>query len=373
MGKVNPMKFTLSREQFLTPIQSVSGAIERRHNLPILSNILIEVKHQHLFLTGTDIEVELIGQVQLDAPCIEGRITVPAKKLFDIVRSLPEHAHITFEQQENKVRLKSGRSRFSLTTLSADGYPNLEAWQADVEMTLPTSTCKALIDATQFAMANQDSRHYLNGLLLETEGQEIRAIATDGHRLAFTCESIEQNLSKKQLIIPRKSITELVRLIDQQDESIQISFCDTYFRATTHNTTLTCKLIEGRFPDYNRVLPKGGDKIVTVEREAMRQALMRTSILSNEKFRGVRLNLEGSTLNISANNPEQEEAEEIVDINYPQAEALEIGFNVGYLLDAINTLPSKEVKLTFIDNQSSVLVEDTHCNKAMYVVMPMRL
>lgn len=367
------MKFTLSREQFLTPIQNVNGAIERRHNLPILSNILIEVRQQTLFMTGTDIEVELIGHSALQAPSVEGSITVPAKKLFDIIRALPEGAQVTFEVQQHKAIVKSGRSRFTLATLASEGYPNLESWQTDVEIPIKNQTLKSLIDATQLAMAHQDSRHYLNGLLIETEGHQIRAIATDGHRLAYAHEEIPQDLPKKQLIIPRKSIMELLKLIDQQDEVLNLSFCDTYFRAASQSTTLTCKLIEGRFPDYNRVLPKGGDKIATVKRQELRQALQRASILSNEKFRGVRLGMQDQTLTISANNPEQEEAEETLDMHYNQAQQLEIGFNVSYLLDVMNTLPSDEVKMTFIDTHSSVLIEDGKATHAMYVIMPMRL
>ncbi len=366
------MKFSIDRDALLKPLQLVNGAVERRHNLPILANLLVEVSGHSLKMTGTDLEVELVGQVQLEGDVQEGRTTVPAKKFLDIVKSLPDQVELKIEQQENRLLLRSGRSRFTLATLPAEEYPNVEAFQSDIEFTLKQGTLKSLIDATQFSMANQDVRYYLNGLLLETEGNVLRAIATDGHRLALSHRPIEDTLPEKQVIVPRKGVVELQRLFEGEDLDVTVAIGDNAIRATTASAVLTSKLVDGRFPDYRRVLPKGGDKIVIASRNHLKQALVRASILSNEKFRGVRVQLENNLIKITANNPEQEEAEEILDVEYDNT-PLEIGFNVSYLLDVLNNLPSDDVRITLIDGNSSALIENHIEEDSMYVVMPMRL
>lgn len=366
------MKFSIDRDALLKPLQLVSGAVERRHNLPILSNLLVEVSANTLKLTGTDLEVELVGQAQVQGDIQEGRTTVPAKKLLDIVKSLPEQTELHVEQQENKWLLRCGRSRFSLATLPAEEYPNVDAFQSDIEFTVKQGTIKSLIDATQFSMANQDVRYYLNGLLIETEGSVLRTVATDGHRLALSHRALEASLPEKQVIVPRKGVTELSRLLDSEDQDIHIAIGDNAIRATTATAVFTSKLVDGRFPDYRRVLPKGGDKIVIASRQSFKQALTRASILSNEKFRGVRIQLEPDLLKITANNPEQEEAEEIIDVDY-QSQPLEISFNVSYLLDVLNSLRSEDVRITLSDSNSSALIENHVEEDSMYVVMPMRL
>ncbi|WP_076416431.1 DNA polymerase III subunit beta [Shewanella sp. UCD-KL12] len=366
------MKFSIDRDALLKPLQLVNGAVERRHNLPILANLLVEVSGHSLKMTGTDLEVELVGQVQLEGDIQEGRTTVPAKKFLDIVKSLPDQVELKIEQQENRLLLRSGRSRFTLATLPAEEYPNVEAFQSDIEFTLKQGTLKSLIDATQFSMANQDVRYYLNGLLLETEGNVLRAIATDGHRLALSHRPIEDTLPEKQVIVPRKGVVELQRLFEGEELEVTIAIGDNAIRATTASAVLTSKLVDGRFPDYRRVLPKGGDKVVIASRNQLKQALLRASILSNEKFRGVRVQLENNLIKITANNPEQEEAEEILDIEYENT-PLEIGFNVSYLLDVLNNLPSDDVRITLIDGNSSALIENHIEEDSMYVVMPMRL
>ncbi|SQH74562.1 DNA polymerase III, beta subunit [Shewanella benthica] len=366
------MKFSIDRDALLKPLQLVNGAVERRHNLPILANLLVEVSGHTLKMTGTDLEVELVGQVQLEGDVEEGRTTIPAKKFLDIVKSLPDQVEIKIEQQDNRLLLRSGRSRFTLATLPAEEYPNVEAFESDIEFTIKQGILKSLIDATQFSMANQDVRYYLNGLLLETDGNVLRAIATDGHRLALSHRKIEANLPKKQVIVPRKGVVELQRLYEGEDLDVTIAIGDNAIRATTSSAVLTSKLVDGRFPDYRRVLPKGGDKIVIASRNQLKQALLRASILSNEKFRGVRVQLENNLLKITANNPEQEEAEEIIDVEYDNT-PLEIGFNVSYLLDVLNNLPSDEVRITLIDGNSSALIENHIEENSMYVVMPMRL
>lgn len=366
------MKFSIDRDALLKPLQLVSGAVERRHNLPILANLLVEVSGHSLKLTGTDLEVELVGEVQLDGEILEGRTTVPAKKFLDIVKSLPDQVELKIEQQENRLLLRSGRSRFTLATLPAEEYPNVEAFEAELEFTLKQGTMKSLIDATQFSMANQDVRYYLNGLLLETEGNVLRAIATDGHRLALSHRQIEAQLPEKQVIVPRKGVLELMRSFEADDLDVTIAIGDNAIRATTATVVFTSKLVDGRFPDYRRVLPKGGDKIVIASRQQLKQALLRASILSNEKFRGVRVQLENNLIKITANNPEQEEAEEILDVEYDNA-PLEIGFNVSYLLDVLNNLPADDVRITLIDGNSSALIDNHVEQDSMYVVMPMRL
>lgn len=367
------MKFAINREQLLRPLQQVAGAVERRSNLPILGNMLIEVSDGVLSLTGTDLEVELIGQLTLLDASQNGRITVPAKKLVDIVRGLPDNADIQVDVDAERLTVRSGRSRFSLSTLAADDYPNIDAWQSDIEFVTAQSALRKLIDATHFSMANQDVRYYLNGMLFETEGDRLRSVATDGHRLALATQQIDgASLPEHQVIVPRKGVLELVRLLNHDDGLVKVQIGSNHIRAITDDFTFTSKLVDGRFPDYRRVLPRSAENKLEADREVLRQAFSRASILSNEKFRGVRLNLNGNELKITANNPEQEEAEEQLEVNY-QGEAMEIGFNVSYLLDVLNTLKCDTVRLNLGDANSSALIEDAATDEAQYVVMPMRL
>lgn len=367
------MKFTISRENFLQPLQLVSGAVERRHTLPILSNVLIKVSESSLWLTGTDLEVELISNVTLTGECQEGEITVPAKKLFDICRGLAEGSEITFQVDSNKAVIRSGRSKYTLSTLSASDYPNLEDWEGEVEFEISRANLKHLIDSTNFSMAQQDVRYYLNGMSLETEDNIIRTVATDGHRLALCRMSYDAaTLPSRQVIIPRKGVMEITRLIESDDKLVKIQLGSNHIRVFSTDFIFTSKLVDGRFPDYRRVLPKDGDKVIEASKDLLKNAFSRAAILSNEKFRGVRLNLSAGELKITANNPEQEEAEEIVDIDY-QGDDLEIGFNVAYLIDVFNSLSSENVKLSLSDSNSSALIEDAADDSALYVIMPMRL
>ena len=366
------MKFSIDRDALLKPLQLVCGAVEKKANMPILANVLMEVSNTSLKMTGTDLEVELVDQTPVQGDVIEGRTTVPSKKFLDIVKSLPDQTELFIEQQENKLLLRSGRSRFSLATLPADEYPNVEAFEGSIEFSCKQGTLRSIIDATQFSMANQDVRYYLNGLLLETDGSVLRAVATDGHRLALSHQNIEAQLPQKQVIVPRKGVMEMMRLMDDEDQDVSVVIGENAIRITTGSSVFTSKLVDGRFPEYDRVLPKGGDKIVLASRNHLKQALLRASILSNEKFRGVRVQIETNTMKITANNPEQEEAEEIVDIEYENT-PLEIGFNVSYLLDVLNHIRADDVRITLIDNNSSALIENHKEEDSMYVVMPMRL
>lgn len=286
---------------------------------------------------------------------------------------MKEGAEISVELDGDRLLVRSGRSRFSLSTLPASDFPNLDDWQSEVEFTLPQATLKRLIESTQFSMAHQDVRYYLNGMLFETENTELRTVATDGHRLAVCAMDIGQSLPGHSVIVPRKGVIELMRLLDGSGESLlQLQIGSNNLRAHVGDFIFTSKLVDGRFPDYRRVLPKNPTKTVIAGCDILKQAFSRAAILSNEKFRGVRINLTNGQLKITANNPEQEEAEEIVDVQY-QGEEMEIGFNVSYLLDVLNTLKCEEVKLLLTDAVSSVQVENVASAAAAYVVMPMRL
>lgn len=366
------MKFIVEREHLLKPLQQVTSPLGGRPTLPILGHVLLQVTEGCLSLTGTDLEVEMVARVALTLPHQSGATTVPARKFFDICRGLPEGAEITVTLESERMLVRSGRSRFSLSTLPAADFPNLDAWQSEVEFTLPQVTLKRLIDATQFSMAHQDVRYYLNGMLFETEGEELRTVATDGHRLAVCSMPIGQSLPAHSVIVPRKGVMELVRLLDGGENPLQLQIGTNNIRAHVGDFIFTSKLVDGRFPDYRRVLPKNPDKVLEADCDLLKQAFARVAILSNEKFRGVRLQISHNQLKITANNPEQEEAEEILDVTYAGTE-LEIGFNVSYVLDVLNALKCDEVRMLLTDSTSSVQIEEGASQAAAYVVMPMRL
>ncbi|WP_017444097.1 DNA polymerase III subunit beta [Gayadomonas joobiniege] len=367
------MKFSVSREDILKPLQLATGTVEKRHTLPILSNVLLDISDGVLAITGTDLEVELVSSVELVQASEDGQVTVPARKLFDICRGLSDASLIEFKLEDNKLKVKSGKSRYSLSTLPAKDFPNLEEWKSEINFAIHQNDLKHLINSTSFSMANQDVRYYLNGMSMETQGNELRCVTTDGHRLALARFKLaDENLDESQVIIPRKGVTEISRLIEDNDDNIYISLGSNHIRVSSSSFTFTSKLVDGRFPDYRRVLPKGGDKEIIADKSVLKQAFARAAILSNEKFRGVRLNLSNNQLMITATNPEQELAEEMVEVNY-QGEELEIGFNVAYILDVLNALESDQVKITLGDSNSSGLIEDNNDESAVYVVMPMRL
>lgn len=366
------MKFIVEREQLLKPLQQVSGPLGGRPTLPILGNLLMQVNDGTLLLTGTDLEMEMVARVALTQPHEPGATTVPARKFLDICRGLPEGAEITITLEGDRMLVRSGRSRFSLSTLPASDFPNLDDWQSEVEFTLPQATLKRLIEATQFSMAHQDVRYYLNGMLFETEGEELRTVATDGHRLAVCSMPVGQALPNHSVIVPRKGVIELVRLLDGGETPLQVQIGSSNIRAHVGDFIFTSKLVDGRFPDYRRVLPKNPDKALESGCDLLKQAFARAAILSNEKFRGVRLYITENQLKITANNPEQEEAEEMLDVSYNGSD-LEIGFNVSYVLDVLNALKCENVRLLLTDSVSSVQIEDVASPAAAYVVMPMRL
>ncbi|MEZ5503058.1 MAG: DNA polymerase III subunit beta [Halioglobus sp.] len=370
------MKFSISRDSLVKSLNLVAGVVERRQTLPILANVLLVLEQDRLSLTGTDLEVELVGRMQLQAAGDSGEVTVPARKLLDICKSLPEGSEIHFSVKENKATVKSGRSRFTLSTLPAREFPNVEDSIGTHQITLKQGQLRRLIERTGFAMAQQDVRYYLNGMLWELDNKKVlRVVATDGHRLAMCTlpEKVKVNgEGGTQVILPRKGVLELARLLMEDNEDIAITIGSNHIRAATNDFTFTSKLVDGKFPDYQRVLPRSPDKILMGSRQELRQAFTRTAILSNEKYRGVRLKLTKNSLDIVANNPEQEEAEETVSVEYA-GEPLEIGFNVSYLLDVLGVLTGDQVKLSLADPNSSALLEESESGDSLYVVMPMRL
>ena len=365
------MKFSLSREALLKPLQLVVGVVERRQTLPILSNVLLSLEGTKLSLTGTDLEVEIVGSTEVGVAAEAGEVTVSARKFLDICRSLPEDAQVDFSSSDGKAMLKSGRSKFTLATLPANEFPSVDEGEKSIGFAVRASMLKGLIEATSFAMAQQDVRYYLNGMLWELSTNKLRAVATDGHRMALcdgVCEvEVQETITA---ILPRKGIMELSRLLGE--EEVQVSMGSNHIRITGADYCFTSKLVDGAYPDYDRVLPKGGDKLVTGDRAELKQAFGRTAILSNEKYRGVRILLSDGAIKMVANNPEQEEAEEEVTVNYV-GDDLEIGFNVSYLLDVLNVLKGTDIRFTLSDSNSSALVEDAGEGSAVYVVMPMRL
>lgn len=367
------MKFIIDREKLIKPLQLVSAPLSSRPTLPILGNLLLQVSDNVLSMTGTDLEIEMIVRLPLIELNESGSTTVPARKFLDICRSLPNNAKITVILDDNRLSIQSERSKFSLSTLPASDFPNLENWQSNVDFSIPQKTLKQLIDAVQFSMANQDVRYYLNGMLFETEDNSLKTVATDGHRLAVCALPIGQNIPTNcSVIMPRKGVLELAKLVSDSDELINIQIGNNNFRVNLADLTFTSKLIDGRFPDYRKVLPRNPDKILEATCEDLKNALSRAAILSNEKFKGIRLYVNENQVKITANNPEQEEAEEIIDVKY-NTEPLEIGFNVTYLLDVLNTIKCDTVQMLLSDSTSSVQIEDINNQVATYVVMPMRL
>lgn len=366
------MKISVTRETLLPALQAVANVVDRRQSMQILGNVLLSASGSGVNLTATDMEVEV--SLGCNATVLkEGTATLPAKKLLDICRSLPAEALIQIDASGSKAKVQSGRSRFSLGILPADDFPAVGSFQHKIEVTLGAGQLGELVRSTQFAMAHQDVRYYLNGLLLEMREHTIRAVATDGHRLALCDRQVAQELAATtQIIVPRKAVQEIQRMLAHQDGDVTLVIGDSHVRLMAAGQSLTAKLIDGKFPDYQRVIPTKGEKAVLADRESLRAVFSRTSILSNEKFRGVRLVLGENNLKAMTHNPEQEEAEEDLEVSYQGAD-LEIGFNVSYLLDVLGVLVSEKVCLELSDPNSSAVIFAPDDQQARYVVMPMRL
>lgn len=365
------MELKINREALIKPLMQVAGVVERRQTLPVLSNVLLRVHGNTLSLTGTDLEVQMFANVAAKSTK-SGETTVAARKFLDICKELPEGADIDLGIDRHKLTIKSGRFRSTLATLPAQEFPLVDTSAEELKISLEGQQLKRLLDRTSFAMAQQDVRYFLNGLLIEVGDNQVKVVATDGHRLAM-CHLQKAGLEgKKQIIVPRKGIMELQRLLSDESGEVVMTIGSNHLCVETGAFKLTTKLIDGRFPDYERVIPPDGDKTVLADKIELRQALNRTAILSNEKFRGIRVILSDGLVQLSANNPEQEEAEEEVSVDY-QGPGLEIGFNVGYLLDVLGVITNDKVKITLSDANASAVLEEPEEEDSIYVVMPMKL
>lgn len=366
------MRFAIPREVLLKPLQQVVSVTEKRQTMPVLANVYIQVTGGELVLTATDTELEMQGRIA--APGSEdGEITVSARKFFDILRALPDGTNIDFKLSGEKVTLSAGRSRYTLATLPASDFPPLDMKEVQFRTTVACSKLKELIDRTGFAMALQDVRYYLNGLLLELRGENLRAVATDGHRLALCDSELDPGAkTDRQVIVPRKGVLELGKLLASGEESVDLEFSRNHLRARIGNSVLTTKLIDGRFPDYDAVIPVGADKTALMSKDELKSALQRAAILSNEKYRGVRVEMHPGVLRVIASNAEQDEAVEEVAAEC-SVNNLGIGFNVHYLMDAVNALEGSEVLLCLRDSGSSGLVRAKDNERSRHVVMPLRL
>jgi DNA polymerase-3 subunit beta len=362
------------QEQVLAALQSVAGIVERRHTLPILANVLIRKNAQQLELTTSDLEIQIRTQGELGGDGGQFTTTVGARKLIDILRSMPSDQVVSLESQQNKLILKGGKSRFTLQTLPAEDFPLVqESAQFGPAFSVPQKTLKALLGQVSFAMAVHDIRYYLNGILFVAEGKQLSLVATDGHRLAFSSAELDVDVQQRQeVILPRKTVLELQRLLSDQDGAIEMQFAGNQAKFRFGGMEFVTKLVEGKFPDYNRVIPKNHKNIIVLGRQPLLASLQRTAILTSEKFKGVRLNVDPGTLRVATNNAEQEEAVDELDIDY-NGDSIEIGFNVTYLIDVLTNMTQDMVKIELADSNNSALLtipDDLHFK---YVVMPMRI
>jgi len=366
------MQISVRREDLIKPLGIVAGVVERRQTLPILSNLLLKASGKKLVMTGTDMEIEVAAEV----PCQGdgGQLTVPARKFYEICRALPADATITINSEKEKAVVKSGKSRFRLLTLPESDFPSIEAADWGFSYKVSQKSLKWLLEKTMFCMAQQDVRYYLNGLLMEVANKQLRTVATDGHRLAMAETALPSaaDQSARQVIVPRKGVAEMASFLDPSDDEVEISVGPNHLRAVLKGYTFISKLIDGRFPEYGKVIPKNQSKSVLVDRSVFRETLGRVAILSNEKYRGVRFGLSSGAMTITAHNPEQEEAQEEVAVNYT-GEDLEIGFNVNYISDALGAVDADQVQFELNDPNSSCVIRESATSSYLYVVMPMRL
>ena len=360
------------RDALLKPLQAVTGIVERRHTLPILSNVLLESTHGQTNILATDLEI----QINTDGPKSEAgdfRITTNAKKLQDILRALPEGAQVALDWAQNRLTLKAGKSRFALQTLPAEDFPLMSVGEeVSSAFSLTQEALKGMLSQVQYSMAVQDIRYYLNGLLMQTEGDQLRLVATDGHRLAYSAATIEADLPKAEVILPRKTVLELFKLLNQPNEQVSVELLNNQVRFRCNGTVIVSKVVDGNFPDFNRVIPLDNDKIFLLNRSHLLGALERAAILANEKFRGARLHLQPGLLSVVCSNNEQEEAREELEIAYQGGE-LEVGFNINYLMDVLRNVHAEDMQLAFGDANRSTLFTIPNNPNFKYIVMPMRI
>ncbi|MDD2833829.1 MAG: DNA polymerase III subunit beta [Methylotenera sp.] len=366
------MNIQINRETLLKPLSSVTSIVEKRHTLPILSNLLLEAKQNKIHLTATDLEMQISLTVDT-ATTGDFTTTLSAKKLLDISRSLPESAEINMATNDSRITVKAGKSRFNLQTLPAADYPVMTKTSSEATLiVISQSQLKDLFKQVEFAMAQQDIRYYLNGLLFEVIANRLNIVGTDGHRLSFTSTTLEKNYEKQEVILPRKTVIELIKLLDDSDDLVNIEISSNQVNFSFANIKLISKVIDGKFPDYNRVIPVGHKNTFTTDRVNILLAMQRASILSNEKYRGIRMVLNQNNLKLISTNSDQEEAEEELEINYT-GDALDIGFNVTYLIDVLNNTNSDQITFSFADANSSCLITIPSNIDYKYVVMPMRI
>jgi DNA polymerase-3 subunit beta len=362
-----------SQDKVLSALQSVAGIVERRHTLPILANVLIRKTGSQIQLTTSDLEIQIRTTAELDGDEGNFTTTVGARKLIDILRSMPSDQSVSLESNQSKLILKGGKSRFTLQTLPAEDFPLVqEAASFGPIFSVPQKTLKDLLNQVSFAMAVHDIRYYLNGILFVAEGKQLSLVATDGHRLAFSSALLDVEVPRQEVILPRKTVLEMQRLLNDKEGAIEMQFAGNQAKFSFEGMEFVTKLVEGKFPDYNRVIPKNHKNIITLGRAPLLASLQRTAILTSEKFKGVRLNIEPGTLRVASNNAEQEEAIDELDIDYG-GDAIEIGFNVTYLIDALANMNQDMVKIELADSNSSALLTIPDDAAFKYVVMPMRI
>ena len=357
----------------LAVLQSVSGIVERRHTLPILANVMLRKTGGSVQLTTSDLEIQIRTTAELGGDAGNFVTTVGARKLIDILRTMPADQTVSLESSQSKLVLKGGKSRFTLHTLPAEDFPLVqESAEFGPAFSVPQKTLKNLLGQVAFAMAVHDIRYYLNGILFVAEGQQLSLVSTDGHRLAFASATLDVEVPKQEVILPRKTVLELQRLLSDAEGAIEMQFANNQARFSFGGMEFVTKLVEGKFPDYNRVIPKNHKNEITLGRQALLSSLQRTAILTSEKFKGVRLNLDPGTLRVASSNAEQEEAQDELDIDYG-GDSIEIGFNVTYLIDALTNMQQDMVKIELSDGNSSALLTIPENSSFKYVVMPMRI
>ena len=362
-----------SRDALLRPLQIVSGIVERRHTLPILANILIRKDGERVSFLSTDIEVQITTHADVGSGVDTAATTVAARKLLDILRALPDSADVSLTLANKRMTVQCGTSRFALQTLAAEEFPTVaQAEHYSAKVTLPQKMLKHLFNMVHFSMAQQDIRYYLNGLLLVVDGKNVIAVATDGHRLAFCQVTTEEEFARQEVIIPRKTIIELQRLLDDNDEPVSIEIASNQVKLSFADIELVSKLVEGKFPDYTRVVPKGYKNNFPIGRDQLLRSLQRAAIMTSDKFKGVRCIVTPGSMKVSSTNADQEEAVEEIEIDYG-GDSVDIGFNVTYLLDVLNNLKSDSINIALGDANSSALITVPENPDFKYVVMPMRI
>jgi len=362
-----------TQDKVLAVLQSVAGIVERRHTLPILANVLIRKTGNALQLTTSDLEVQIRTTAELGGDTGDFTTTVNARKIIDVLRTMPSDQTVSLETSQDKLVLKGGKSRFTLASLPAEDFPLVqEAASFGPAFSVPQKTLKHLLGQVAFAMAVQDIRYYLNGILFVAEGKQLSLVATDGHRLAFASATLDVEVPKQEVILPRKTVIELQRLLSDADGALEMRFASNQAKFSFGSLEFVTKLVEGKFPDYNRVIPRNHHNSVTLGRAPLLASLQRTAIMTTDKFKGVRLNIEPGQLRVASNNAEQEEAVDELDIDYG-GDAIEIGFNVTYLIDALANMGQDMVKISLADGNSSALLTLPDSDSFKYVVMPMRI